>query len=90
MLSLGLSPPQMNSILLISQLIISMFLILAILMQNRGEGLSGTFGGSGGEFFATRRGAEKLLFQATVVLSILFALNALIFAFWPTISSYFV
>ena len=75
----------MNSTLLIIQLVISVLLIIVILMQNRGEGLSGAFGGTGGEFFASRRGAEKVLFRATVLLSILFAINALIFAFWSKI-----
>ncbi len=81
----------MNTIFLITQLIISVLLLVAILLQNRGEGLSGAIGGSGGgEFFAVRRGAEKLLFRATVTLTVLFCLNALVVAFWPQIEILFV
>lgn len=46
-------------------------MVLLILTQNRGVGLSATFGGSG-EFYGQKRGPEKLLHNATVVLSILF------------------
>lgn len=52
-------------------LIIAVALIVAILLQNRSAGLGGAFGGST-EGFHIRRGSEKRLFQATVVLSILF------------------
>ena len=55
----------------IIQLIIAIALIVVILLQNRGAGLSGVFGGSG-NVYATKRGLEKKLFQATIVLSVLF------------------
>ena len=40
-------------------------------MQNRGSGVSGVFGG-GGEVYRAKRGAEKLLFNGTIVLAVLF------------------
>ena len=52
-------------------LIVAVSLMAAILLQNRSAGLGGAFGGSA-EGFHIRRGSEKRLFQATVVLSILF------------------
>ena len=55
----------------ILQIIIAVALMIVILMQNKGGGLSGIFGG-GGEVFQTKRGIEKKLFYATIVLSILF------------------
>ncbi|BFD24739.1 MAG: preprotein translocase subunit SecG [Candidatus Parcubacteria bacterium] len=55
----------------IAQLVISIFLILAVLLQNRGTGLGSTFGGSGGVYL-TKRGLEKKLFIATIVLAVLF------------------
>lgn len=64
--------------LTISQLVISVLLIIAVLLQNRGSGLSGAFGG-GGEGFHTKRGLEKFLFNTTVVLGVLFILNSLAF-----------
>ena len=70
----------MYTFLLITQVIVSILLCLAILTQQRGTGLSATFGGGGG-FYTTKRGAEKVLFNATVFLSVLFVLNSLAFLF---------
>jgi preprotein translocase subunit SecG len=53
------------------QIIISVLLVISILLQNRGAGLSETFGGSG-NVYQTKRGFDKFLFIATVVLAILF------------------
>lgn len=55
----------------IAQIVISAFLIIAILIQQRGGGLSGAFGGEG-SVYATRRGIEKKIFITTIVLAVLF------------------
>jgi len=55
----------------IAQIIIAVLLMLAILLQNRGVGLSGVFGG-GGNIYRTKRGVEKKLFILTIILSVLF------------------
>jgi len=52
-------------------IIISILLITAILMQSRGAGMSSVFGGDSA-VYRTKRGAEKLLFNATIVLAVLF------------------
>lgn len=62
----------------VTQVVLSVLLIIAILAQQRGSGLSATFGG-GGEVFTSKRGAEKVLFNATVILSVLFVLNSMVF-----------
>ncbi|MBI1934071.1 preprotein translocase subunit SecG [Candidatus Peregrinibacteria bacterium] len=50
---------------------VSILLMLCILIQQRTTGFSSAF--SGGEAFVVqRRGAERLLFRATVILSVLF------------------
>lgn len=67
----------MNLILLIFQIIISCLLILAILAQAKGTGLGSTMG-SRGDFYRSKRGAEKLLFVATIVLSFLFLFGAIV------------
>ncbi len=59
------------SILQLFQVAIAILLIIVILLQNRGSGLSGIFGG-GGEVYQTKRGLEKNLFIATIVISVLF------------------
>ncbi len=60
----------------VAQLIIAVLLMVAILMQNRGAGLGGVFGGSGGVYL-TKRGLEKKLFTATIVLAAIFILLSL-------------
>lgn len=62
----------MISILNIFQVIISILLITTILLQQRGGGLSPVLGGGGGSGYRTRRGLERMLFFATIILSILF------------------
>lgn len=60
------------------QVTLSVLLVIAILLQQSGASVGGAFGGSDSSFFHTRRGFEKTLFQATIVLAILFALSAFI------------
>jgi len=66
----------MNQILNIIQLVLSVLLIVAILLQQRGAGLGAGFGGSS-TVFTTRRGVDKVLYQATIAISILFFATAL-------------
>ncbi|MEK7524627.1 MAG: preprotein translocase subunit SecG [Patescibacteria group bacterium] len=72
----------MHQFLVIFQIIVSILLIISILSQEKGVGLSATFGG-GGEFYRSRRGIDKLLFVGTVVLSVLFIGTSLAFIFFP-------
>lgn len=59
----------------IIQIIISIAVIVFILLQVRGAGLGSIFGGSSaGSVFKTRRGVERLIFNITIVLVVLFAL----------------
>lgn len=55
----------------LSQIIIATLLIIVILAQNRSSGLSGMFGGSN-NVYTVKRGIEKILFIATIILGILF------------------
>jgi protein translocase SecG subunit len=70
----------MQTFLITVQVVLAILLSVAVLTQNRGSGLSATFGGGGG-FHASKRGAEKFLFNATIVLGILFVLNSIVFIF---------
>ena len=67
----------MEKIIDIIQIAISVLLITTILFQQRGAGLSSTFGGEGGVYFK-KRGVEKILFIASIVLAGLFILSAII------------
>jgi preprotein translocase subunit SecG len=65
-----------NPILAIGQLIVSVALSFAILLQSRGSGLGGTFGGDSA-VYRSRRGIERRLWQFTIVLMVLFGLFSL-------------
>ena len=53
------------------QIGVTLLLGTAILIQQKGQGLSGAFGGEGG-FYRTKRGLEKTLLISTIVLAVLF------------------
>lgn len=65
------------SFITILQIIVSILLSLCILVQQRAAGLSTTLGGMGGPQIQ-RRGGEKVIFQATIVLSALFFILAIV------------
>ncbi len=60
-----------NKIIQISTITVSILLILSILLQSRGAGLGGIFGGEG-NIYRTKRGVEKVIFIATIVLAVIF------------------
>lgn len=70
----------MRTTLLILQAVFAVLLALSILLQQRGTGLSSTFGGQGG-FYTSKRGAEKFLERSTIILGVLFVANAVAFLF---------
>ena len=70
----------MKTVLLVLQIVISILLSLAILLQEKGTGLSATFGGQGG-FYASKRGADKFLEIATIVLAVVFVALSLVFLY---------
>jgi len=61
-----------SDILTIIQIITAILLIVVVLLQQKGSGLGAAFGGSSGGIVSTKRGADKFLFQATIVVSIIF------------------
>ena len=63
----------MNPVLAAGQLIVSVALIFSILLQSRGSGLGGTFGGDS-SVYRSRRGIERRLWQFTIVLMVLFSM----------------
>lgn len=58
-------------ILMTIEILSGLLLSILILLQHRASGLSATFGGSGATF-VQRRGAEKVLFQATIWIAVIF------------------
>lgn len=70
----------MATTLKIFQIIFAILLMVSILLQQRGSGLGMAFGGQG-NVYRSRRGIEKILFYATIVLAVLFCLTALLSVF---------
>lgn len=66
---LSMTLPRILDIL---QVIFAVLLVAAILLQAKGTGLGAAFGGEGGSIRRTKRGIEKQLFIATIILGILF------------------
>ena len=59
------------------QIVLSVLLIICILLQQTGASMGGAFGGDNfSAAYHTRRGSEKVLFYASIILGILFALAA--------------
>lgn len=69
-----------TSLILAIQVIVAILLIASILLQQRGVGLGGAFGGEG-NVYRTRRGVERSLFISTIILSILFVVFAILAVF---------
>lgn len=67
----------MKSLTLTIQIIVSLLLTALILLQAKGVGLGRAWGG-GGEFYKSRRGVEKLIFQATIVLAVIFLASSIL------------
>ena len=68
----------METYLDIGLIITSIALITFVVLQSRGSGLGGLVGGEAGGIFSQRRGIERTMFQATIIISIIFFTLAII------------
>lgn len=70
----------MHTFLKYFQLIVSLLLIFTVLLQNKTSGFS--VGGSQNvSFQPTKRGAEKVIFNATIIFAALFVASSIAFLF---------
>jgi len=65
-----------DSILQFATIASGVLMVTSILLQQRGASLGAGFGSSG-ELYTTRRGLDKNLFEATIVLAVIFVLSIL-------------
>lgn len=77
---------NIDTILQIVTLGSAILMIVAILLQQRGASLGAGFGSSG-ELYTTRRGLDKNLFEASVVLAVIFVLSILVGLLLPAFSA---
>lgn len=71
----------MTTYLNIAQIIVSVALIALVILQSRGGSAGRMFGG-GDSVFRTRRGVEKVMFQITIVVIVLFVSISVASVLW--------
>jgi preprotein translocase subunit SecG len=69
---------DLASALYIVEIIVSVVLVIIILLQAKGSGFSGVFGGETSQIYRTRRGLERRLFQFTIAMAVVFVLLSLV------------
>jgi len=67
----------MRNLFNVITIISAVMLMLFILLQSRGQSLGATFGGDT-NFYRSRRGAEAVIFNATIVFAVLFVLSVIL------------
>lgn len=72
---------MMETTLYLALIITSLLLMAVILLQTKGSGFSGAFGGDTSSIYRTRRGVEKVLFQLTIVVAALFVILSILAQF---------
>lgn len=68
---------QLRDYLDLAQIVVSIALVLAIVLQSKSAGLGGLTGGDTGGVFRARRGVEKTLFNITIGLAVVFFIIAI-------------
>ncbi len=68
----------MKTFLYSIELIVAVILIALLVVQARGGGLGGIFGGWGTPTYRSRRGIERTLFRVTIIAAVVFVLIAII------------
>lgn len=67
----------MRNIFNIITIVSALFVILTILIQSRGQSLGATFGGET-SYYRSRRGAEAVIFNSTIIFSVIFVLSVIL------------
>lgn len=67
----------MRSLFNILTVISAVMTTLFILIQSRGQSLGATFGGDT-NFYRSKRGAEAVIFNATIVFAVVFVLSVIL------------
>lgn len=71
------------NILQYSLAVVSLFLVIAVLLQSRSGGLGTVFGGSvGGDFYKSRRGFESVLYYGTIIMGTVFTFLSIAIAYF--------
>jgi preprotein translocase subunit SecG len=68
----------MTTFLYSIELLVAIILIALLVVQARGGGLGGIFGGWGTPTYRSRRGIERTMFRLTIILAALFVVIAIV------------
>ncbi|MBI1957413.1 MAG: preprotein translocase subunit SecG [Candidatus Niyogibacteria bacterium] len=68
----------LRTLLPYAEIVIAILLVITILLQQKGGGMGSIFGGGEATFYRTKRGLERGLFIATIVLGIAFVVLAVL------------
>ena len=68
----------MATLFYIVQIVLAITLISVILLQVKSASLGSAFGGSDASIYTSRRGIDRVLYQFTIALSIVFLFTSLI------------
>lgn len=71
----------MSTALYLGMIIVSIVLMIVVLMQSKGSGFSGAFGGSASSIYRTRRGLEKTLYDFTIGVAVVFVIVSILASF---------
>ncbi len=70
--------PAMATVLYVVQIILALTLIGVILLQVKSATLGSAFGGSDASIYTTRRGLDRVLFNFTIILSVVFLITSIL------------
>ncbi len=68
----------MKSLFNVLTVVSAVLMILTVLIQQRGQSLGASFGGGDSNFYRSKRGAEAVIFNATIVLAVIFVLSVVL------------
>jgi preprotein translocase subunit SecG len=68
----------MTTLFYVVQIILSITLITVILLQTKSASLGSAFGGSDASIYTSRRGIDRILFNFTIILSVVYLLVTII------------
>ena len=68
----------MATVFYIVQILLASTLIGVILLQVKSASLGSAFGGTDASIYSSRRGIDKILFQFTIILSVVFLITSII------------
>ena len=69
---------QTKQLFNILEIIFALIVLVCVLIQSKGVGISPTFGGMGGSLYRSKRGFERFVFILTIVAAILFVVNSMV------------